>query len=122
MSFNWCWLERTRSWPNATASNCLVWRNKTIQSMPRAVRAIYNWRAGNAAESVEMLYRFYTLLRESPWIIPFVSEAAVFRTTDIAKAHPELALCLYRLLSYRYALNRFNYDPANHARQSRSRD
>jgi spermidine synthase len=73
------------------------------------VRAIYHWRAGNAADSVEALDRFYTLLRDSPWIIPFVSEAAVFRTADIAKAHPEFAPRLFGLLSHRYAVNRFNY-------------
>jgi spermidine synthase len=74
-----------------------------------AVRAIYNWRAGHAAESVEALDRFYSLLRERPWIIPFVSEAATFGTADIAKAYPEFAPRLYRLLSQPYACNRFNY-------------
>jgi spermidine synthase len=74
-----------------------------------AVRAIYHWRAESAAESVETLEVFYTLLRESPWIIPFVSEAAAFRTAEIAQAHPEFAPRLYELLSHPCAAYRFNY-------------
>jgi spermidine synthase len=105
-------LVLARTYAELAQRECLELVAAAEQAYPidaAAVRAIYYWRADKTAESVDALDVFYTLLRESPWTIPFVSEAAAFRTADIAKAHPEFAPRLDQLLSHPYAAYRFNY-------------
>jgi len=74
-----------------------------------AVRAIYYWRTGNAAEAAQALEAFYSRLAVDPWVIPVVVETAFSRTIDVAKADRQAAERLYELLSQPFAMRRFNY-------------
>jgi predicted membrane-bound spermidine synthase len=74
-----------------------------------AVRAIYQWRAGKTADAAQSLERFYTLLADSPWVLPVVSETATSRTIDVAKADHDAARRLNTSLSRPFASWRFDY-------------
>lgn len=72
-----------------------------------ALRAIYHWRAGNTAESARSLEEFYSRLADNPRVIPAISETALSRTIDVAKADRKAAGRLYSLLSQPFASFRF---------------
>ncbi len=74
-----------------------------------AVRAIYDWRSGNTAQAAESLDRFFSLLADSPWLLPVVSDTAFARAIDVAKADRVAAKRLYPLLSRPFASHRFDY-------------
>jgi hypothetical protein len=72
-----------------------------------AARAIYYWRAGDVSESARELEEFYALVAEQPWVMPVISETALSRTIDVAKADRAAAERLYVLLSQPFASRRF---------------
>lgn len=72
-----------------------------------ALRAIYYWRDGNVEEASRWLESFYSRLADSPWVIPAISETALSRTIDVARADPKAARRLYSLLSQPFASLRF---------------
>jgi spermidine synthase len=74
-----------------------------------AVRAIYYWRVGDAAQAAAALESFFTRLADDPWVVPVVSESAFSRAVDAATADRDAAERLYRLLSKPFASMRFEY-------------
>jgi spermidine synthase len=101
-----------RSYAELARDECLELLNATEESHPidvAAVEAIYHWRAGRAAESVDALEQFFALLRESPWLIPRISETAFLRAVDAARADPGAARRLYPFVSRPFAAGRFEY-------------
>jgi hypothetical protein len=71
-----------------------------------ALRATYQWRAGNTALAAQALEEFYTRLAKSPWLILTIADSALSRTIDVARADREAARRLYTLLSRPFASHR----------------
>jgi spermidine synthase len=74
-----------------------------------AIRATYHFRTGDTELTIQSLEQYYTLLGQSPWMIPMISESAMARTIDLVKADRNAAIRLYPHLSRRFASNRFEY-------------
>lgn len=74
-----------------------------------AVLAIYYSRSGNTAQASRSLEAFFSLLAESPWLIPVISDSAFSCAVDVAQADPVAAKRLYPLLARPFASHRFDY-------------
>jgi hypothetical protein len=91
---------------------CLELLTRTEAEHPietAAVKAIYHWRAGDAAASSQWLERYFAMLAESPWVIRMISEPALLLSVHISKADPAAAQRFYAQLSRPFASRRYHY-------------
>jgi hypothetical protein len=91
---------------------CLELLTETEDEFPTesaAVKAIYFWRAGDAASTSKCLEQYLTMLADSPWVIRAIAEPALLISIQIAKADPVAARRFYEQLSRPFASRRFHY-------------
>jgi hypothetical protein len=74
-----------------------------------AIRATYNFRAGNTEQAIQALEQFYTRLGKSPWLLSMISESTLARTVELAKADRNAAVRIYPHVARPFASHRFEY-------------
>jgi hypothetical protein len=105
-------LALARSYAEVGRAECLELVGPAEEAHPldaAAVKAIYYWRAKNAAEAARWIERYFTLLENDPWVIGVVSEPIFELSIEVAKADSSAAQRFYELLSRPFASNRFHY-------------
>jgi spermidine synthase len=93
-------------------ADCLELLAETDQEFPietAAVKAIYYWRAGDAATASQWLERYFAMLADNPWVIRIIAEPALLLSIHISKADPAAAQRFYTQLSRPFASRRFHY-------------
>ncbi len=66
-----------------------------------AIRALLNWKQGNAKEATEALVRFFRIAHEDPWPDPALINASLALAEEIVHSaqSPEIATSIYDVLS-----------------------